>query len=82
MINENETLILKIKEIANTFSDHFGSIVDNLRLDHWHYHTLSPTKDFERIDKIVKRYNNHSSIKNIKIRYNSVCSYSFHAVST
>lgn len=34
MINENEQLILKIKEIANTFNDHFWSIVDNLRLDH------------------------------------------------
>ena len=31
MLSENGELIL---EIANTFNDHFGSIVNNLSLDH------------------------------------------------
>ena len=34
MLSENEEIVLNIKKIANTFNDHFGSIVDNLSLDH------------------------------------------------
>ena len=44
MLSENEELIIKDKDIANTFSDHFGFIVDNRDLDHWEDHSLSPTK--------------------------------------
>ena len=44
MLSENEELILKDKEIANTFNDHFESIVDNRDLDHWDDHSLSPKK--------------------------------------
>ena len=33
-------------------------------------------------DKIIKRYKNHPSIKNIEIQYNSVRNFSFHLVST
>ena len=32
---QNGELILKIKEIADTFNNYFGSIVDNLNLQHW-----------------------------------------------
>ena len=62
-------LILKNKEIANTFYDHFGSIVDNLGLDD---HYLSPTKGSDTIDNIIKWYKKHPSIKNIKVKFNSV----------
>ena len=34
MLRENRELILENKEIANTFNDHFGSIVDNLGSNH------------------------------------------------
>ena len=81
MLSENGELILKNKEIANTFNDHFGSIVDNLGLDHWDDHSLSPTKGDDRIDNIIKRYKNHPSIKNIKAKFNSVHIFSFHPVS-
>ena len=57
MLSENGELILKNKEIANTFNDHFGSIADNLGLDHWDDHSLSPRKGDDRIDNIIKRYN-------------------------
>ena len=63
MLSENGELILKNKEIANTFNDHFGSIVDNLSLDHWYDHFQSPTMGSDRIDNIIKRYKNHPSIK-------------------
>ena len=65
MLSENGELIIKHKETANTFNDHFRSIVDNLGLDHGDYHCLSPTKGPDRIDNIIKRYKNYPSIKNI-----------------
>ena len=80
MVSENNELILKNKEIANTFNDHFGSIVDSLALDHWDDHSLSTTKGGDMIDNIIKRYESHSSIKNIKAKFNSVCIFSFQPV--
>ena len=40
MLSEHGELIVKNKENANTFNDHFGSIVNNLGLDHWDDHSL------------------------------------------
>ena len=80
MLSENKELILKNKEIENTFNDHFGSIVDNLSLDHWDDHSLSPTMGSNGIDNIIKRYKNHTSIKNIKLKCNSFRSFSFQPV--
>ena len=66
MLSETGELILKNKEIANIFNDHFGSIVQNLDLDHWNDHSLSLTKSSDRIENIIKRYKNHPSIRKIK----------------
>ena len=81
MLSENGELILKSKEITNTFNDYFGSIVDNLGLDHWDDHSLSPTKGDDRIDNIIKEYKNNPSINNIKAKFNSVRIFSFPPVS-
>ena len=62
MHSKNRELILKNKEIANTFNDHFRSNVENLSLDHWDDHYLSLTKGSNRIDNITKRQRKHSSI--------------------
>ena len=70
MLIENGELILNNKKIANTFNDHFISIVYNLDLDHWDDHTLSPMTGSNRID-------NHASIKNIKAKVNSFHSFYF-----
>ena len=35
VLNKDGELILKNKEIANTFKDYFGSIVENLNLEYW-----------------------------------------------
>ena len=80
MLSENEEIILKIKKIANTFKDHFGPIVDNLSLDHWDDYYLSPTKGSDRINNIIKRYKSHPGIKNIKAKFNSLCSFLFQLV--
>ena len=80
VLSENGELILKNKEIANISSDHFGSILDNLSLDHWDDHSQSTTMDSDRIDNIIKRYKNHPSIMNIKAKFNSFRSFSFQPV--
>ena len=80
MLSENGELILKNKEIANTFNDHFGSIVDNLSLDHWEDYSQSSTMGSDRIDNIIKWYKNHPNIKNIKAKFNSFRSFSFQPV--
>ena len=80
MFNENGELILKNNEIVNIFNDQFGSFVENLGLDHWDDHSLSPTKSSDRIENIIKRYKNHPSIRNIKANFNSVCIFSFQPV--
>ena len=81
MLSENGELIFKNKEITNTFNDHFGSIVDNLGLDHLDDHSLSRTKGDDRIDNIIKLYKNHPSIKNIKAKFNRFRIFSFQSVS-
>ena len=81
MLSENGELILKNKEIASIFNDHFGSIIENLGLDHWDDHHLSPTKSSGRIENIIKRHKNHPSIRAIKTNFNSVCIFSFQPVS-
>ena len=80
MLSENGELILKNKEIPNIFNDHFGSTVENLGLDHWDDHSLSPTKSSDIIENIIKRYKNHPSIRNIKANFNSFCIFSFQPV--
>ena len=49
MFSENGELVL----IVNTFNDHFESIVNKLGLNHKEDLFLSPTKDFDRIRKII-----------------------------
>ena len=39
VLNENRELVLKNKEVLNSFNDHFGSIVGNLSLDHREDHS-------------------------------------------
>ena len=73
MPSENGELILKNNEFPNIFNDHLGSIVENLGLDYWDNHSLSPTKSSDRIENIIKQYKNHPSIRNIKANFNSVC---------
>ena len=80
MLSENRELILKNKEIANTFNDHFRSTADNLGLDHCNGHSLSPKIGSDRIDNIIKRYKNHTSMKHIKAKFNSFRSFSFQPV--
>ena len=58
VLNENGDLILKNKEIAKTFNDYFGAIVDNLYLHHWEDKTSSPSNTSDKIYDIIKNYEN------------------------
>ena len=68
VLNENGELILKNKEIADTFNNHFGSIVDNLNLQHWNESSDMSSLGVRSKDLnyIIKKYRNHPCIKIIK----------------
>ena len=68
VLNENGALILKNKEIADTFSNHFGSIVDNLNLQYWNETSDMPSLGLwsKELNYIINKYKNHPSIKTIK----------------
>ena len=81
MLNEDGELILKNKEIANTFNDYFGSIVENLNLERWveDSNSNSVINHRNNVNDIIKKYNNHPSIKIIK-KKNTKISINFHFV--
>ena len=74
VLNEDGELILKNKEIANTLNDYFGSIVENINLEHWDEdsNSYSGINDRNYIKDITKKYSNHPSIKNIKKKYKHI----------
>ena len=84
MLNEDGELILKNKEIANTFHDYFGSIVENLNLEHWDEdsNSYSGINHRNNVKDIIKKYSNHPSIKNIKKKYKNINKNSFRQVTT
>ena len=84
MLNEDGELILKNKKIANTFNDYFGSIVENLNLEHWDEdsNSYSGINHRNNVKDIIKKYSNHPSIKNIKKKYKNINKNSFRQVTT
>ena len=71
-MNENGDFILKNEEIANTFNNYFGAIVDNLGLHHWEDKTSPPSNTPDKINDIIKNYEKHPSICNIKTIYRGI----------
>ena len=65
-MNENNDLILKTEEIAKTFNDYFGAIVDNLDFYYWQDKTSSASKKSDKINGIIKNYEKHPSTCNIR----------------
>ena len=81
VLNENGDLILKNEETAKTFNDYFGAIVDNLDLHYWEEKTSSPLNTSGKINDIIKNYEKHPNICNIKIKYRGIGNFSFRPVS-
>ena len=84
MLNEDGELILKNKEIATTFNDYFGSIVENLNLESWNEDSNSNSVINHRknVNDIIQKYNNHPSIEIIKEKYGNINKFSFRPVTT
>ena len=80
-MNENRELILRNEEFAKTFKDYFGAIVDNLDLHHWEDNTSSPSNISDKINEVIKNYEKHPSICNIKTKYKGIGNFSFRPVS-
>ena len=55
---ENDDLILKNEEIAKTFTDYFGAIVDNIDFHHWKDKISSPLNISDKINYVIKNYEN------------------------
>ena len=70
-------MILKNEEIAKTFNDYFGAIVDNLDLHHWESKTSSPSNTSDKINDIIKNYEKHPSICYTKTKYKGIGNFSF-----
>ena len=84
VLNEDGGLILKNKTIANTFNDYFGSLVENLNLEHWDEYSNSHLFINHRnnVNDIIKKYMNCPSMKNIKKKYKNINKFSFRPVTT
>ena len=81
VLNENGDLILKSEDIAKTFNDYFGAIVDNLDLHHWEDKTSSPSNISDKINDIIKNDEKHTCISNTKTKYRGVSYFPFRPVS-
>ena len=71
-MNENSDFFKKNEEITNTFNDYFGAIVDNLGLHHWEDKTSPPSNFPDKTNDIIKNYEKHPSICNIKTKYRGI----------
>ena len=74
-------LILKNEEIAKTFNDYFGSIVENLNLHYWEDKNSVPSNSSNKINDIIENFENHPSIYNIKTKYRGISKFSFQPVT-
>ena len=73
---ENDEVISDDQKIANTFSNFYASVVENLGIDNENM-KLSD----ENIDSLVDKFKNHPSILKIKQHYNSENKFSFSPVN-
>ena len=74
-------MILKNEEIAKTFNDYFGSIVENLNLHYREDKNSVPSNSSNKINDIIKNFENHPSIYNIKTKYRGISKFSFQPVT-
>ena len=84
MLNENGELLLKDKDIADTFNEYFGSIFESLDLYKWE----SEITDFglndsnqDYLNITIGKYEKHLSIKLIKQNFRISRKFSFKPVS-
>ena len=82
MLVENDQVLSEQKEVACTFNEYFGSIIEKLNLFTWPEPPLTEGNQINMIDKIILKYNSHPSIKMLKRHFdNSSVKFSFKLVS-
>ena len=84
MLNENGKLLLKDKDVADTFNEYFGSNVESLDLYKWEseitYLGLNdPNQDY--LDITIRKYEKHPSIQMIKKNFRISKKFSLEPVS-
>ena len=83
MLNENEELLLKDKDIADTFNEYFEFIVESLDLYEWESEISDlGLSDFyqDYLDITRRKYEKHPSIKMIKQNFRISKKFSFKRV--
>ena len=80
ILHEKGDIIFKNKEIANTFNEYFGSIVESLDLQLWTESSCNVPTSYtsdDDIDNILIKFANHPSIKTIKQNFDITSKFSF-----
>ena len=80
ILHEKGDIIFKNKEIANTFNEYFGSIVESLDLLIWTKGSSNVHPSYKRNDgiyNILIKFVDHPSIKKIKQNSNITSKFSF-----
>ena len=84
MLNENGELLLKDKDIADTFNEYFGSIVESLDLYKWESEITDlglNDSNQDYLDITIRKYEKHPSIQMIKQNFRISKKFSFEPVS-
>ena len=75
---KKETLLVKNDEIAKTFNKHFAETVETLNTFEWPSNNTDLLND--QLTAIIKKFQNHPSIKKLKSKYNFQEKFSFKPV--
>ena len=84
MLNGNEELLLEDKDIADTFNEYFGSIVESLDLYKWESEISDlglNESNQNYLDITIRKYEKHPSIQMIKQNFRIPKKFSFQSVS-
>ena len=80
MLSENGELIMKNQDIAYSFNDYFGSVVENLNLFQWNEHNGKIYS--KNAETIIENFKNHPSCKIIKKHFKNHSTFTFRDVIT
>ena len=66
---QKETLLVNNDEIAKSFNNHFSETVENLNIFKWPFNEKYENIQNEKLTTIIKKFENHPSIVEIKSKY-------------
>ena len=80
MLSENGELIMKNQDIAYSFNDYFGSVVENLNLFQWNEHNGEIHS--KKVETMIEDFKNHSSCEIIKQYFKNQITFTLRHVTT